>query len=134
MGLNYTYQKAQDFTYPEENGDGGSYGGQIAYIPWHSGSAIANIIWKTWGLNYSFIYVGERYHVSSNILANYERPWYTHDLTFGKTLKWRTNKGACPLVMKLSAEINNILNQQFDVVYNYPMPGRNFKLILKMEL
>jgi hypothetical protein len=33
-----------------------------------------------------------------------------------------------------SAEVNNVLSQYYDVVLNYPMPGRNYKLILKMEL
>jgi outer membrane cobalamin receptor len=127
--LNYTSQKAQDFSDPTDNAPGsGTYGGQIAYIPWHNGSAIANVNWKFWDLNYSFIYVGERYHNSSNIRENYEQPWYTHDLTLGKTFNYR--KINC----KLSAEVNNILNQYYDVVLNYPMPGRNYKLILKMEL
>lgn len=127
--LNYTFQKAQDFTNPSDNDpESGSYGSQIAYIPWHNGSAIANLMWKTWDLNYSFIYVGERYHNSSNILANYEQPWYTHDLTLGKRFRIKTING------KFSAEINNILNQYYDVILNYPMPGRNYKLILKIEL
>jgi len=127
--LNYTYQKAQDFTNPSDNDpESGSYGSQIAYIPWHNGSAIANLMWKTWDLNYSFIYVGERYHNSSNIPANYEQPWYTHDLTLGKTFRLKKING------KLSAEVNNLLNQYYDVVLNYPMPGRNYKLTLKIEL
>lgn len=127
--LNYTFQKAQDFSDPSDNDpEAGSYGGQIAYIPWHNGSTIINIIWKSWDLNYSFIYVGERYHNSSNIRANYEQPWYTHDLTFGKTFHSKK------MNYKLSAEVNNMLNQQYDVVLNYPMPGRNYKLILKIEI
>ncbi len=127
--LNYTYQKAQDFSNPEDNDpEAGTYGGQIAYIPWHSGSAIARITYKTWDLNYSFIYVGERYHNSSNIPANYEQPWYTHDLTLGKEFNLKKIK------FKVSAEVNNLFDQQYDVVLNYPMPGRNYKLILKMEL
>ncbi len=127
--LNYTFQKAQDFTNPSDNDpESGSYGSQIAYIPWHNGSAIANLMWKTWDLNYSFIYVGERYHNSSNIPANCEQPWYTHDLTLGKIFRLKKING------KLSAEVNNLLNQYYDVVLNYPMPGRNFKLILKIEL
>ena len=29
VSLNYTYQKAQDYTYPEDCGDGGTYKGQF---------------------------------------------------------------------------------------------------------
>jgi outer membrane receptor protein involved in Fe transport len=138
--LNYTHQRAQEFTDPASPW----YGGQIAYIPWHNGSIIANMIWKTWDLNYSFIYVGERYHNSANIRENYERPWYTHDLTVGKTFHLPltpSKRGGTPspseragVRCKISAEANNILNQQYDVVLNYPMPGRNFKIILKVDI
>jgi outer membrane cobalamin receptor len=127
--LSYTYQKAQDFTDPSDNDPrAGTYGRQIAYIPWHNGSAIVSLHRKSWDLNYSLIYVGERYHNSSNIRENHEQPWYTHDMTLGKELSF--SKIKC----KLSVEVNNLLNQQYDVVLNYPMPGRNYKLILKMEL
>ena len=127
--INYTYQQAQDFSDPTDNdSEAGTYGGQIAYIPWHSGSTIINMNYQSWNLNYSFIYVGERYHNSSNIRENYEQPWYTHDFTLSKVLSFR--KFRC----NLSAEINNILDQQYDVVLNYPMPGRNYKLILKIEI
>ena len=122
--LNYTFQKAQDFTDPNSEW----YGGQIAYVPWHSGSAIVNAQWRTWDFNYSFIYVGERYHNSANILANHEQPWYTHDLTLGKTFKVKKSK------LKISAEANNLLNQAYEVITCYPMPGRNYKLILKLEI
>jgi outer membrane cobalamin receptor len=135
-GLNYTFQRAQDFSNPKDNDpEAGSYGSQIAYVPRHSGSAILNTRWKSWDLNYSFIYVGERYHNSSNIRENYEQPWYTHDLTAGKTFDiCRSRLCPVPVKCKITAEVNNLLNQYYDVVLNYPMPGRNFKLILKIEI
>jgi outer membrane receptor protein involved in Fe transport len=126
--INYTFQKAQDFTLLENNTKAKWFGGQIAYIPRHNGSAIANASWMTWDLNYSFIYVGERYHNSDNIADNHEQPWYTHDLTVSKSFAFTKVK------TKISVEVNNILNQYYDVVLNYPMPGRNFKIILKMEM
>lgn len=128
VNLNYTYQKAQDYTDPSDYGDGGTYKGQIAYIPWHSGSATAHAGWRTFDLNYSFIYTGERYHNSSNILANHEQPWYTHDMS--ASYKFRLMNMAC----KVTGEVNNIFNQQYDVILNYPMPGRNYKLVLKFDI
>ncbi len=136
--LNYTFQKAQDFTDKKSKW----YGGQIAYIPWHSGSAIVNAVWKTWDLNYSFIYIGERYQNSANILDNHEPPWYTHDLTFGKTFRLRkgmpitSQEGRVQYAptLKISGEINNLFNQAYEVIHCYPMPGRNYKIILKLEI
>ncbi len=130
-GLNYTYQQAQDFT------DKSSpwFGGQIAYIPWHSGSIIIQANRRSWDLNYSFIYVGERYHNSANIRENYSPPWYTNDLTIGKSLNLKKSPSEKAVgKLKISAEINNIFNQAYEVIINYPMPGRNYKLILKWEI
>ena len=117
--VNYTYQKAQDFT---DSGDS-YYGGQIPYIPWHSGSATLNLNWRQWEANYSFIYTGERYSSRANIPANYVLPWYTSDFSIARTLS--LNKGE----LKLTLEVNNIFNQQYEVVICYPMPGTNFKFI-----
>ena len=117
--INYTYQRAQDFTDPKSE----FYGGQIPYIPWHSGSAVVNLHWRSWEANYSFIYTGERYSSQANIPYNYQLPWYTSDFSVSKGLKvWKGD-------LKLTLEVNNLLNQQYEVVACYPMPGTNFKLI-----
>ncbi len=121
----YTFQRAQDFSDPNEPL---TYGGQIAYIPWHSGSATANLQWMfrqyTLSWNYAFIYVGERYHQSANIPANYERPWYTHDMSVSFEMPhWF-----------FSMEVNNLLNQQYEIILNYPMPGLNGKVIVRYSL
>lgn len=117
--INYTYQRAQDFTDPKSE----FYGGQIPYIPWHSGSAVVNLQWRSWKASYSFIYTGERYSSQANIPYNYQLPWYTSDFSVSKGLKvWKGD-------LKLTLEVNNLLNQQYEVVTCYPMPGTNFKLI-----
>lgn len=117
--VNYTYQQAQDFTDPYDE----FYGGQIPYIPWHSGSAALNANWRSWEANYSFIYTGERYSSQANILPNYQLPWYTSDMSIAKTQR------IGPGDLKLTLEINNLFNQQYEVVICYPMPGINFKCI-----
>ena len=148
LAATYTYQKAQDFTDPEDI----TYGGQIAYIPWHSLSATANLSWRGLGVNYAFVYVGERYHNSANIPANHEQPWYTHDMTIsyeillGRTSRTgrtgpstqsslnypSTPRKAFSPRLHFAIEINNMLNQQYDVILNYPMPGINGKGIVKL--
>ena len=122
--LSYTYQKAQDFTDAESQW----YGGQIPYIPWHSGSIIVSGSYKSWYWNYSFIYTGERYEAVANIPENYAQPWYTHDLSLSKNFYFK------PFEMSATAEVNNIFNQQYEVVQCYPMPGTNFKIKLNFIL
>ncbi|MCI2082253.1 MAG: TonB-dependent receptor plug domain-containing protein [Bacteroidales bacterium] len=123
LHLNYTFQKAQDFTDKSSS----YYGGQIPYVPWDSGSAVLSAEYGYWSLNYSFIYTGERYDSSANIPENYELPWYTNDISVSRTV----NIGRSELYATL--EVNNLLDQQYEVVQCYPMPGRNFKFILSLQ-
>ena len=119
--VNYTYQKAQDFTDPADE----FYGGQIPYIPWHSGSAALNLSWRSWEASYSFIYTGERYSSQANLPVNYQPSWYTSDCSIAKSLRINAHE------LKLTLEVNNLLNQQYEVVSCYPMPGTNFKFIVQ---
>ena len=104
LRVNYTYEKAQDFTDAKSD----YYGGQIPYIPWHSGSAVLNLSYRDWDMNYSFI--------------------YTNDLSLSRRLHWKK------MLWKLTAEVNNVFNQQYEVVQWYPMPGINFRFVINVEL
>jgi outer membrane cobalamin receptor len=118
----YTYTQAKDLSNPNSP----YYGGQIAYTPWHSASALLQLGYKGWHLNYSFLYTGERYEQSANIPVNYVEPWYTHDLSIGTTFSHKQ------MDYFISVDINNLSNQQYEVVRNYPMPGLNGKVTLKI--
>lgn len=123
--LSYTFQSARDFT---EKGES-YYGDQIPYVPWHSSTFTMMADYKEWSFNYSFVYVGERYDgQQNNIQYNYIQPWYTHDLSIQKKINWQNHQ------FRASFEINNILNQYYDVVRNYPMPGRNFRLVVSFTI
>lgn len=119
LRLNYTYQRALDVTDKKAK----NYKHQIVYIPRHSGSVIGSIDYKGWGLNYSFIYTGERYNAKYNDMNSHMQPWYTSDLSFRKDFfqLWKT------MDLRLAFDINNLFNQHYDVVLNYPMPGINFR-------
>ena len=126
--LNYTYQTAVDVTNPNDT----YYGHQIPYIPWHSGSVVIGLDWQSrrgdhYGMNYSFIYVGERYGQQENTIYNYVQPWYTHDLSiYGE---W----GIKPVWLKANMEINNLLGQDYEVIQNYPMPKQNVRCTLALR-
>lgn len=122
--LQYTYQRAIDITNPNDN----YYGHQIPYIPWHSGSAVVMLSWREWMLNYSFIYVGERYNQQENIIYNYTQPWYTNDVSLVKIFRLKD------VTLKATLEVNNLLDQDYDVILNYPMPKRNYRLGVTVEI
>ena len=120
----YTYQQAIDITNPADN----YYRHQIPYIPWNSGSAIAMLQWREWYFNYSFIYTGYRYNQQENIRYNYTQPWYTSDISLQHI--FMLGKVRC----RATAEINNLFSQDYDVILNYPMPKRNYRFGLSIEL
>ena len=120
----YTYQDARDVTDPNDT----YYKHQIPYIPWHSGSAIVGLSYKNWDLNYSFLYAGERYDEQENILYNHMEPWYTSDLS----LRYKFRVYSLEFIAQ--AEVNNVLDQDYEVIVNYPMPGRNYAITLSVEI
>ncbi len=122
--LQYTYQDARDVTDASDT----FFKHQIPYIPYNSGSAIVNLAYRNWTLNYSFIYSGKRYNQQENIPNNYMQPWYTSDVSLQYDFKFFGTK--CRTML----EINNILDQKYDVILNYPMPGINGVVGLQVEL
>ena len=132
--LNYTYQTAIDITNPNDT----YYGHQIPYIPWHSGSVVVGLDWTSkrgdhYGLNYSFIYIGERYCQQENTIYNYVQPWYTHDLSVYGEWQLRAEQDKQPVWLKANIEINNLLGQDYEVIQNYPMPKTNVRCTLAVR-
>ena len=121
--MQYTYQDARDVTDPNDS----YYRHQIPYIPWHSGSAIVGLNYKDWDLNYSFIYAGERYDEQENIIYNHMEPWYTSDLSLCYRFDWND------VLFRAKLDVNNIFDQDYEVITNYPMPGRNFAFTLTIS-
>lgn len=120
----YTFQRAIDVTNPADN----YYRDQIPYIPRHSGATVDNVQWEGWSLNYSWIYVGERYNQQENIRYNYTQPWYTSDLSLSKDFQLGK------VSLRGLIEINNLLSQDYDVILNYPMPKRNYRFTITVEI
>ncbi len=124
--LQYTLQQAIDVTSRAD----AYYRDQIPYVPRHSGSASLVASWRGWGLDYSFIYTGERWSQQENIIYNYVMPWYTHDVSLLRDFALRRADAS----LRIQVEVNNLLDQDYDVIVNYPMPGRNARLTLRYSM
>ncbi len=120
----YTYQEAIDVTNPADN----YYRHQIPYIPWNSFSVIVMGGWRGWTFNYSYIYTGYRYNQQENIRYNYTQPWYTSDISLMKTFS------VGKVRMRATMEVNNLFAQDYDVILNYPMPKRNYRFGVTVEI
>ena len=55
-------------------------------------------------------------------------PWYTSDLSLVYSFHWQR------MLWKAQLDVNNILDQDYEVIVNYPMPGRNYALTLNVTI
>ena len=110
--LRYSFENALDLSDPKKK----TYKGQIAYIPEHSGSIHAFVSLKGWRADYGMFLTGRRWSSSANI-SDYEiDPWVTNEIAVSKSFK----------SVSLILAAHNLLNEQYEVVKGYPMPGLNF--------
>lgn len=56
------------------------------------------------------------------------QPWYTSDVSLSRDFSIGQVKARGLL------EVNNLLSQDYDVIINYPMPKRNFRITLTIEI
>lgn len=119
----YSYMKAIDITNPKED----VYKNQIIYTPKHSGAASA-VIKNPWvNFSYSIIITGERYFWHQNI-AKYKMDSYSeHTISINKQLKIKSSE------LLLQATLLNVWDKQYQVIKNYPMPGRSFSITATLK-
>ncbi|MDB5149741.1 MAG: TonB-dependent receptor [Mucilaginibacter sp.] len=124
-GLNYTYQQAF-----YKDGDI-TYRYNIPYVPMHSGSFTLGADYRQFQFNYSYIYTGLRYNeLSDDINHGYNtvESWYTHDLSASYLTKIYKRK------TKFTIEVNNLLNQDREIISNFPMPRRFYRFKLSYSI
>lgn len=116
-GTTYTYQKALNRT----DREGRDYGHQIAYTPRTSGSG--NVILKNPYIDiaYAMLWSGHRYAVNQNYAENRVAGYTDHSISLRKEVK--TTIG----VININVEALNLLNQNYEVIRFFPMPGRTIR-------
>ena len=119
---NYTFQRALDMSLGSE-----TYKHQIAYTPSSSGSG--SMILKTpWvEVAYTLVASGYRYALGQNTLPNRLNGYIDHNLSASRGFKF------AKLDTRLSVEILNIGGENYEIVKSYPMPGRSFRITLKVR-
>ncbi|MCQ2375909.1 MAG: TonB-dependent receptor [Salinivirgaceae bacterium] len=117
IGGSYTYQLCVDVTSKKS----ATYNHQIAYMPRKQVSALVGVDYRSFMLTYAINYQGVRYCMNQNIATNRIEPYSDQTITFGVKQK----------KMTVMAEVQNVANVNYEIVKNYPMPGRAFYVKLK---
>jgi vitamin B12 transporter len=92
---------------------------QMVYVPMYSGSAIVSVEYKNWILRTVCTYTGYRYLSTDNY--NYLTPYTLLDLRVARTFVCKT------FLLNIFAEVNNVLNENYQSITQYGMPLRNYK-------
>ena len=120
----YSYQKATDVSNPNAL----TFNHQIPYTPIHSGSFFLNITHPLIDLAYTINFVGKRFALAENIDRNMLKPYQDHSITHSKDFFLKKNK------INIGLSCLNLFGVQYEVVRNYPMPQRQFRINLKLDL
>ena len=107
-----------------------SYGKQLVYIPLHSGNVMVHLGWGNFFLSYQFNAYSERFTTSSNDISRRDRlyPYYMNDLAAGSNFSLKR------VDFSLEFKIYNLLNESYHTILYRPMPGRNYQLVLKIQI
>ena len=121
---NYVYSHTTDESEYAQQYD--SDGKQLIYIPLHHANAFAEAKWKTWNINYTFEFTGERKtSMNDSDFFAYQLPCYAlHHISLGKQL----NK------FRLEFRINNLTDKDYQTVLWRAMPGRSYEIYLEFKL
>ena len=101
----YTYQWARDT----------ETGGQIPYIPLHSANFRLFTQWGGWSIDLQGFVTGERFNSSTNRSEFRIAPWTTWDAS----VAYAFPKNG----LTVRVQLNNLLNEQYEIIKQYPMPG-----------
>ena len=121
---NYVYSHTTDESEYAQQYD--VNGKQLIYIPKHHANAFAEVRWKSWNMNYTFEFTGERTtSMNDDEFFAYQLPYYIlHHISFGKQL----NR------FRLEFKINNLLNESYHTVLWRAMPGRSYEIYLEFKI
>ena len=115
---NYSWQKAIDVTNPEAK----SYKHQLPYTPKHNGNLSATLEMPWVNIGYTMNMVSKRYYLAQNIADNEIDGYNEHTATLWREFSFAKGK------LRMQAEIINLTDAQYDVIKDYPMPGRSWRI------
>ncbi|MEN6589106.1 MAG: TonB-dependent receptor [Proteiniphilum sp.] len=122
-GVSYSWQSALDRTDRQQV----NYGHQLPYTPRHSGSARAALEVSQLQLAYTLIWSGERYSNGYNDTAYRMGGYADHGISLQRNFPTRFG------IFSVSGEALNLSNRNYEIVRNYPMPGRSYRITISIH-
>jgi len=103
------------------------YKNQIAYAPRVFGSARLSLEMPWAKVACSMLYSGHRYVTGQNLEVNNLSGYKDYSVSAERDIHLRR------ITLNLRVEVLNLLNENYEIVRNFPMPGRSYRVGLKFE-
>ncbi len=125
LGLYYSYVYNKSTKMSEDYPGDPSLGKQIFYVPLEMSKLNFDLNYKDFGLNLYYSFTGKRYSDFENLQR----------LPVIDLLNGNVSYSFKIVTLKMNAklEVDNILNEDYQVITGYPMPLRNYKFILNIS-
>jgi outer membrane cobalamin receptor len=124
LQVSYTYQRSMDKT----DSNSTTWNHQLPYTPRHSASAVTWIETPYVNASLNLIYSGEYFCNGYNGPEYLMPSYYELGCSLWRTFDFRS------FDLSLKAECINLTDSRYELVRNYPMPGRQFRLSATFEL
>ena len=124
LSAGYSLQQALDRSDPDSK----TYGKQLPYTPRHSGNVALGAATPWVDAALTLTVVGTRYSTAQNTAASQLSPYADQGITLSHTFDTRHGS------LTVKAQVLNLFDVQYEVVRNYPMMGRNYRLGLTARL
>lgn len=121
---NYSFQRVQ----PRTSKSDPDYNKQVAYTPVNSGAA--SLTWQNpWvDVVVRATAVGERFGTNSNLPVSRLDSYWELGASLMRTFNFKRHS------LELRADFLNILDEQYEIVASYPMPGRSWRFTVTFNL
>ena len=119
----YSYQRVED----RNNPDATTYGYQVAYMPRHQGSL--SVSYENPWVNVSLhgTSVSSRWpnnnHYEGTLIAGYT----DCGATLWRQFRWHRHQ------LEARFDLKNVFDKHYEIVANYPMPGRNYQISINYK-
>lgn len=126
LNANWSLQYATDVT--DENSK--TYRHQLAYTPRHCGSGDLTITTAWVNVSYRLNAAGKRYTKGQNIASNLLSPYADHSVSINRSFDFGTRHR---YRIAVSLEGLNLSGNNYEIIHNYPMPGRSYRISVKFK-
>ncbi len=123
LSVNYTYQYAVDVDLNSQY-----YLQQIPYTPKNTLALNAGVNYRQTGLFFNQVISSSRYYLGQSVPENLVDGYAVSDLSFIYKFSIAKNSAV------LSAHADNLFNENYMIVRNFPMPGRSYLLSFQIKI